>query len=85
VSADYLTTVEVAEAVEVGKTTIVRWAEKGVLPKPVVIHGGRRGRVARWPLYTPAQARWVQAQLDAHRTWEEIRAALESGEFVPPA
>ena len=84
VSADYLTTIQVAEAVGVGKTTIVRWAEQGVLPKPVVVHGGRRGRVARWPLHTPAQARWVQAQLDAHQTWEEIREALEAGKFVAP-
>lgn len=77
----YLTTVEVAEAVGVSKATILRWSEQGALPRPVIVHGGRRGRVARWPLNTPAQGRWVQIQLDAHMTWEEIRAALAAGEF----
>ena len=77
----YLTTAEVAEAVGVSKATILRWSEQGALPRPVIVHGGRRGRVARWPLNTPAQGRWVQAQLDAHLTWEEIRVALAAGEF----
>lgn len=84
VSADaYLTTPQVAEAVGVSKATILRWAEMGVLPKPVVVHGGRRGRLARWPLHTPEQGRWVLGQLEARLTWDEIRAALEAGRFVP--
>ena len=77
----YLTTAQVAEAVGVSKATILRWSEQGVLPRPVIVHGGRRGRLARWPLTTPEQGRWVQAQLDAHMTWEEIRAALPSRQF----
>lgn len=82
-SADtYLTTPEVAEAVGVSKATILRWAEQGVLPKPVIVHGGRRGRLARWPLHTPAQGRWVLVQLEARLTWDEIRAALAAGRFV---
>lgn len=82
-SADtYLTTPEVAEAVGVSKATILRWAEQGVLPKPVIVHGGRRGRLARWPLHTPAQGRWVLVQLEARLTWDEIRAALEAGRFI---
>lgn len=80
----YLTTPQVAEAAGVSKATILRWAELGVLPKPVVVHGGRRGRLARWPLHTPEQARWVLGQLEARLTWDEIRAALEAGRFVPP-
>lgn len=83
-SADaYLTTPEVAEAVGVSKATILRWADLGVLPRPVIVHSGRRGRLARWPLHTPAQGRWVFAQLEAHLTWDEIRAALEAGRFDP--
>ncbi|MBA3549068.1 MAG: hypothetical protein H0T76_21500 [Nannocystis sp.] len=83
-SADaYLTTPEVAEAIGVSKATILRWAAQDVLPRPVIVHGGRRGRVARWPLHTPAQGRWVLTQLEAHLTWAEIRAALEAGRFDP--
>lgn len=72
----YLTTAQVAEAVGVSKATILRWSELGALPRPVIVHGGRRGRMARWPLDVPAQGQWVRAQLDAHMTWDEIRAAL---------
>lgn len=76
-----MTTLQVAEAIGISKTTLLRWAEHGVLPKPDVVHGGRRGRVARWPVHTPAQGRWVQSQLDIHMTWDEIRAALAAGKF----
>ena len=65
------------------KATILRWAAQGVLPRPVIVHGGRRGRLARWPLHTSAQGRWVLTQLEAHLTWAEIRAALEAGRFDP--
>jgi len=78
----FLTTTQVAEAVGVSKATILRWAEQGALPRPDIVHGGRRGRVARWPLDTPAQGRWVQAQLDRHMTWLEIREALAAGKFT---
>jgi len=78
----YLTTTQVAAAVGVSTATILRWAEQGALPRPVIVHGGRRGRVARWPVETPVQARWVQSQLDRHMTWEEIRAALATGKFT---
>ena len=82
-SADYLTTDQVADAVGVGRTTIVRWEAQGVLPTPVIHYGGRRGRVKRWPLHTAAQALWVQAQLEALMSWDEIRAALAAGKFRP--
>jgi hypothetical protein len=31
----------------------------------------------------PAQAAWVHRQLDAHLSWDEIRAALTRGDFTP--
>jgi excisionase family DNA binding protein len=81
----YLTTLQVAEAVGVSKTTLLRWVEQAVMPKPNVIHGGRRGRVARWPLYAPKQGQWVKAQLDDHLTWDEIRRALERHDPFAPS
>lgn len=30
-----------------------------------------------------AQAAWVHQQLEAHMSWDEIRAALTRGEFTP--
>ena len=78
----YLTTAQVAEAVGVSTATILRWSEQGALPRPVIVHGGRRGRMARWPLEAAAQARWVQGLLDTRMTWEEIREALAAGKFT---
>jgi DNA-binding transcriptional MerR regulator len=78
-----LTTREVAEAIGLSEPTILRWGRLGVLPEKVVHHGGRRGRVALWPGHTIAQARWVITKLDAHASFEEIKAALEAGEFTP--
>lgn len=77
----WVTTEQVAEAVGVSPVTIRRWGRLGVLPPGQVVFMGRRGRHARWPLHTVEQARWVDAQLAAGRTFEEIRAALERGEF----
>jgi hypothetical protein len=36
-------------------------------------------------LHAPEQARWVKAQLDAGFSFDEVRAALEAGEFVRSA
>jgi hypothetical protein len=35
-----------------------------------------------WPAEAPKQAVWVLAQLEALRSWEDIRAALAAGEFA---
>ncbi|HEY0137338.1 MAG TPA: hypothetical protein VGB85_24815, partial [Nannocystis sp.] len=63
--------------------TVLRWARIGVLPAPEIVHRGRRGRLTRWPTHTEAQARWVQGQLDAGQTFDEIAAALAAGRFKP--
>ncbi len=78
----WVTTAEVAKAAGVSQATIHRWGRLGVMPKYEVHHGGRRGHVAMWPAHAPQQAVWVLEQLEARRTWEDIRAALEAGEFV---
>lgn len=44
---------------------------------------GRRGSFARWPKHAEQQAVWVKAQLDAGRSFDEIRHALTRGEFIP--
>lgn len=77
------TTEELAEALGLSRSTVLRWARIGVLPAPTVVHRGRRGRQTRWPVHTEAQARWVHAKLDAGLTFDEIAAALAAGEFKP--
>lgn len=62
---------------------ILRWGRLGVLPPHEVHSGGRRGRVGLWPAHAIAQARWVLGKLEAHATFDEIKAALERGEFKP--
>jgi hypothetical protein len=79
----WVTTGEIARAAGVSLTTIHRWGREGVLPEYRVHNAGKRGRVAMWPAEAPAQAVWVLAQLTALRSWDEIRAALASGEFKP--
>lgn len=64
------------------RSTVLRWARIGVLPAPVIVHRGRRGRQTRWPEHTEAQARWVHGRLEAGATFDEIAAALAAGEFV---
>ncbi len=84
-SGDWVTTGDVARAVGVSEATIHRWGRQGVLPAHKVHSAGARGRVAMWPAEAPKQAVWVQAQLEALRSWEDIRAALAAGEFKADA
>jgi hypothetical protein len=84
-AGSWVTTADVARAAGVSEVTIRRWAQRGVLPKYEVHHGGRRGHAAMWPPHAPQQAAWVLEQLEARRSWEDIVAALDSGEFkIPP-
>ncbi|WP_373372065.1 MerR family transcriptional regulator [Nannocystis bainbridge] len=77
------TTAEIAEAVGVDASTITRWGREGVMPKSTIVHGGRRGRSARWPLHSVSQAAWVQSLLENGFSFEEIRSKLAAGEFKP--
>ncbi|MBX7112642.1 MAG: helix-turn-helix domain-containing protein [Dehalococcoidia bacterium] len=77
----WATTAEVAEAAGVTDSTVMKWAQRGVLPPYTTVHGGARGRAARWPLFAPEQARWVRGRLEEGLTFEEIRAMLAAGEF----
>jgi predicted DNA-binding transcriptional regulator AlpA len=79
----WASTEEVMAACGVSKPTVFRWAKMGLLPTPEVVYA--RGRYARWQLHAPAQATWVDGRLKAGWTTDEIRAALERGEFSPPA
>ena len=78
-----VTTEELADALGLSQSTVLRWARIGVLPAPEIVHRGRRGRQTRWPAHTEAQARWVQGQLDAGQTFDEIAAVLAAGGFKP--
>lgn len=77
----WLTTEQISAETGISAATIRRWGRLGVLPPPTVVFMGRRGRHSRWPLHTAEQARWVLALLERGWTFEEIRAALERGEF----
>lgn len=80
---DWVTTAQVAEAAGVHPTTLARWSKLGLLPERVHLNLGRRGRAFRWPPHALEQAQWVKARIDDMWTMEEIRAALERGEFKP--
>jgi len=78
----WATTEQVAAAAGVHETTVGRWLKQGLLPTPELRNMGRRGRMTRWPLHAPAQARWVKSQLDAGFSFDEVRVALKAGEFA---
>jgi hypothetical protein len=80
--SDPVTTEAVALAAGVHPSTISRWVKLGLLPQPQVIYRGRRGKQTRWVAHAPAQAKWVQARLDAGLTFDEVAAALGRGEFA---
>lgn len=76
-----MNTGQVAEAAGVSRATVQRWAKAGLLPPPTVHYGLKPGKHSFWPDHAPAQARWVAAQLAAGRSFAQIKAALEAGEF----
>lgn len=78
---DTIRTAQVCAAAGVTDATVMRWAKLGVMPPYERVFRGRRGSFARWPKHAEQQAVWVKAQLDAGRSFEEIRQALERGEF----
>lgn len=65
------------------RSTVFLWVKRGVLPEPEIVFRGRAGRMARWPLHAPAQARWVARLSGLGFTWEEIRDKLGRGDFRP--
>jgi DNA-binding transcriptional MerR regulator len=81
---DWATTAEVAAAAEVHQSTLGRWQRRGLLPAPVFVSLGKRGRSQRWPPETIAQVRWIKDRLEEGWTFSEIAAALERGEHKPP-
>jgi hypothetical protein len=74
---------EVADAAGVTPQTVRRWARAGLLPLPTVYYGLKPGRHSFWDVTAPAQAAWVAAQISEGRTFAEIKAALQAGEFKP--
>jgi DNA-binding transcriptional MerR regulator len=77
----WATTSQVAESAGIHETTVGRWLKLGLLPKPEIMNMGRRGRTMRWPRHAPAQAKWVKEQLGLGFSFDEVRGALERGEF----
>jgi hypothetical protein len=78
----WTTTEDVMAAAGVrARSTVFLWVKRGVLPEPEIVFRGRAGRMARWPLHAPAQARWVAHLSSVGFTWEEIREKLSRGEF----
>ena len=77
---DWVTTAQVVEAAGVHASTLGRWQRRGLLPAPVFVSLGKRGRSQRWPPETTAQAAWVKARLVDGWTFDEIAAALARGD-----
>ncbi len=80
-----VTAQEVADAAGVTPQTVRRWARAGLLPLPTVYYGLKPGRHSFWAPEAPAQAAWVAAQISQGRTFQQIKEALEAGDFKPPA
>ena len=76
---DWITTEEVALAAGVDRTTISRWRQRKLLPEPVLISGGRRGRSMRWPPDTAPRALFIKQGLGFGYSFDDLRAALENG------
>ena len=76
-----MTTVQVVEAAGVHASNVGRWQRRGLLPEPIFVSLGKRGRSQRWPPHATAQAAWVKARLEDGWTFAEVTAALERGEF----
>lgn len=79
---EWASTADLADAAEVHPATITRWVKQGLLPTPQIINRGRWGRSTRYPLAAIEQARWVRRQLEAGRTFDEIRELIERGGFA---
>lgn len=77
----WVSTEEVCAAVEKTPKTILRWARLGLLPRFEVVYA--RGKSVRWPVHSPDQARWVDSQLRAGFTFDEIGESLKRGEYTP--
>lgn len=76
-----VTVQEVADAAGVSAATVRRWAREGILPAPTVHYGLKPGKHSFWPDHAPAQARWVATQLGVGRSFAQIKASLDAGEF----
>ncbi|WP_434424562.1 MerR family DNA-binding transcriptional regulator [Nannocystis pusilla] len=77
-----INTEAVAKAAGVHPSTITRWAKAGLLPAPETKREGVRGMRVRWAPQAPAQAKWVADRLGEGWSYEEIKTALEAGEFA---
>lgn len=75
---------EVADAAGVTTQTVLRWAERGLLPPVKVVYGAKRGKQSSWPPWAPAQARWITEQLAEGFGFDEILEKLKAGEFDGP-
>lgn len=78
---DWVTTAQVAAAAGVHQSTLGRWQRRGLLPEPVFVSLGKRGRSQRWPPQTIEHAAWIKARLEDGWTFDELSTALAAGEF----
>jgi len=67
-------TKQVADAAEVSRATVRRWADTGLLPLPTVYYGLKPGKHSFWADHAAVQARWVASQIAAGRSFEEMRS-----------
>ncbi len=70
-----------AAAGEIRMRTALRWVTWGLLPQPEKLSMGKHRAVTCWPKIAVAQARWVRQCFDSGMLREQVREALERGDF----
>ena len=67
-----LSTAQLASALNVTRQTVNNWKHQGLIPAPVVLHLGARGKTSIWPAFTLPLAQYVQALLEARKSIAQI-------------
>ena len=67
-----LSTADLAAALNVTGQTVINWKTRNLLPSPVLLHLGARGRMSVWPPFTLPLARFVQEALQARKTVAQV-------------
>ena len=67
-----ISTAQLADALKVSRQTVNNWKERELLPAPVVLHLGARGKASFWPAYSLPLAQYVQEALQGRRTVAQV-------------
>ena len=65
-------TAQLAAALGVSRQTVNNWKHRDLLPAPVILHLGARGRGSVWPPYTLPLAEYVKEALQAQKSVAQL-------------